>query len=199
MVDADFDIKTNLPALLADLKQISPVLARETRRALKEAGDATIAEQTRILMGEPVGGVVTAKQYTRENMANRRGGYRRGPLAGQLGGARLVGVTQRSGTRTRSQGTRQKVAASLKTTVTTGKRAGRVKVRATLPGPMDAAFNAKSWRHPVFRRSGVPPFVEQAGNEYFTRGAKAGAEAARRAMFDAIEVALDVVKSHNPS
>jgi len=198
MVDADFDIKTNLPALLADLKQISPVVARETRRALREAGDATIAEQKRILLGEPVGGVVTAKQYTRA-MPSRRGGYRRGPLAGQLGGARLVGVTQRSGTRSRSQGTRQKVAASLKTTVTTGKRGGSVKVRATLPGPMDAAFNAKSWRHPVFKHSGEPPFVEQAGNQYFTRGARAAAEAARRAMFDAIEVALDVVQSHNPS
>jgi hypothetical protein len=198
MANSDFEVRTNLPALMADLKQISPVLWRETRAALREAGDAAHAEQLRILLGEPVGGVVSAKQYT-WSMPNRRGGYRRGPLAAKLGGARLEGVTQQAGTRTRSQGTRQKVAGSLKVGLTMGKRGGNVKVRATLPGPMDAAFNAKTWRHPVFRRSGQPPFVEQAGNEYFTRGAKAGAEASRRAMFDAIEVALDVVKSHNPT
>ena len=198
MVDADFNVRTNLPGIIADLKKISPALARETRRALRAAGDAAIAEQKRILLGEPVGGVVTAKQYTRA-MASRRGGYRRGPLANKLGGARLVGVTQQSGSRTRSQGTRQKVAASLTTRVTTGKRGGSVKVRATLPGPMDAAFNSRTWRHPVYKQAGQPPFVEQAGNQYFTRGAKAGAEEARRAMFDALEVALDVIKSHNPT
>lgn len=191
-----FDIKTNLRATIEDLKAISPKLATDMRRALRATGAAIIERQQEILASEPVGGVVSKTRYTLPQQ--RRGGYRRGPRTKELGGARIVSVESQASARSYHTGLRAQVAANLTTQVrtpTTG-RGAAVRVASIRPSWANKALNAKKWRHPVFRPKGTPPFVEQAGNQYFARGAAAGIIEAREALYAVVEDAAKLIKSH---
>lgn len=193
MSERDFDVRSNIKPVLADLAAISPHLATNTRRALRGTGDAIIGIQRGILASEPVGGVVTSKRYT-ASRPSARGGYRRGPRARQLAGARLLSVDSRRSTRNRSTGLRARVASNLVTKVSTPKtRRTSVRVASRRPYWANKALNAKTWRHPIF---GTDARLEQAGNQYFVRGAREGAGLSRAALQVVVEDALATVRNH---
>lgn len=198
MADAErpFDIRHNLGPILDDLKEISPKLATGTRRELRGVGQSVITAQQAILRGEPVGGVVSKTTYSIPRVS-RRGGYRRGPRARELGGARIVSVESQASARQRSRGLRASVAASLKTAVRTPRtgRGASVRVQSSRPYWANKALNAKKWRHPVF---GGSAWIEQAGNQYFTRGAAIGASEAQEALYRVVDEAMRTIKSHHP-
>lgn len=191
-----YDIRHNLGPILADLKEISPKLATGTRRELRGVGQSVIIAQQAILRGEPVGGIVSKTTYAIPR-TQRRGGYRRGPRARELGGARIVSVESQAAARQRSRGLRASVAANLKTAVRTPRtgRGAAVRVTSARPYWANKALNAKKWRHPVF---GGSSWVEQAGNQYFTRGAAIGAEEAREALYRVVDEAMRTIKSNYP-
>jgi hypothetical protein len=191
----EFDVRSNLRPLIQDMKAISPKLATGFRKSLRETGNAIIERQQEILRTEPVGGVVTSTRYSLAQR-NRRGGYRRGPRARELGGARIVSVDSRASSRERGRGLRASVAANLTTRVSTpaSGRGASVRVASRTPAWSNKALNAKKWRHPVFGR---PERIEQAGNQYFQRGAKAGVIEARAALLALVEDAAKSIKTHD--
>jgi len=190
-----FDVRSNLPAIMQDLKRISPKLATGTRAALKDAGQSIIQHQQEILFSESVGGVVSKKTYSGPR-PNSRGGYRRGPRARELGGARLISVEAAASARGYHTGLRDQMAANLKTQVRTPRtgRGAAVRVASKKPFWFNKALNAKTWRHPLFgNRNG---WVVQSGNQYFRRGAKEGVVEARNSIIAVVEEAANLIKSH---
>jgi len=190
-----FDVRSNLAPIMQDLKRISPKLATGTRAALKDAGLSIIQHQQEILFNEPVGGVVSKKTYSRSR-GNARGGYRRGPRARELGGARLISAEAAASARGYRKGLREQVAANLGTQVRTPRtgRGAAVRVASKKARWANKALNAKTWRHPLFgNRNG---WVEQAGNQYFSRGAKVGVVEARESIISVVEEAANLIKSH---
>jgi hypothetical protein len=196
VAEAPFDIKTNLGPILADLKAINPKLVTGVRKALKASGDAIIEKQREILETKPVGGVVVKTRYTLPSQG--RGGYRRGPRVKELGGARIVSVESKRSSIGYSRGLRDEVAANLTTSLTglTSARGASVRVKSRHPFWANKALNAKKWRHPVFRASGLPPFVEQAGDEYFKLGVQLGIVKAREELLAVVEDAVRTIKDH---
>lgn len=198
MAEDPFNIKTNLGPVLADLKAISPKIATGYRRAMRQAGDAVITGAREALANKPVGGVVTKTTYSLRN-PSRPGGVRTGPRAKALAGARIVAVESRAAAKSRSRGTRATIASQMKTRVSISqKRGASVKVQTTTPGSIDVAFNAKTWRHPVFRSRGTAPFVEQAGNQFFQEGIRAGGRKARAVLQQTVADAMATIKQHPP-
>lgn len=191
--DASFDIKSNLRPLVDQLKEISPKLATDTRRALRDTGASIIQKQQEILRTEPVGGVVSKTTYSL-SMPNRRGGYRSGPKKRTLAGARIISIESQASARGRSTGLRESVAANLTTQVRTPRtgRGASVRVASTRPYWASKALNAKKWRHQA-GTSGR--YVEQAGNQYFQRGAEAGVVEAREAIFQVVEDAAKLIRT----
>lgn len=192
--DQTFEVRTNLRPLLEDLKQINPKLATGTRRALREAGDSIIARQRAILASVPVGGVVSKTTYTK-SMANRRGGVRSGANKNKLAGARIISIESQASARGYHTGLREQAAANLTTRVTTPRsgRGASVRVASAKPSWINKALNSKKWRHPTF---GHAPYVEQAGNQYFSTGVKSGIVEAREAIMQVVEDAAKLIKSH---
>ena len=191
--EAPFDVKSNLRPLIDQLKNISPKLARDTRRALRDAGVSIIQKQQEILHNEPVGGVVSATRYSL-SMANRRGGYRSGPKAKTLGGARIISVESQASARGYHTGLRDSVAANLTTQVRTPStgRGASVRVASARPFWANKALNSKKWRH----RAGTSGrYIEQAGNQYFQRGAAAGIVEAREALYTVIDDAAALIRT----
>lgn len=192
--ERDVEVRTNLPTTLARLKQIDVKRARETRRALRGVGLAIIEHQQRIVTQEPVGGVVTKTRYTAARPSSR-GGYRRGPRARELGGARIVSVESRRSDRGQSTELRQRVAQNLVTRVSTPQKGASVRVTTRRPFWGSKALNARKWRHPVF---GSDAWVEQAGNQYFARGAELGVDKAREELFRVVDEANALVSGKPP-
>jgi hypothetical protein len=193
MVDEGLDVRSNIKPVLADLAAISPAFATNTRRALRQTGEAVIGIQREILESEPVGGVVTSTRYSLAR-PSARGGYRRGPRARELAGARIVKVESRGAERGRSSGLRRSAAENLTTKVSTPKtRSASVRVASRRPYWANKALNAKKWRHRIF---GTEARLEQAGNQYFTRGARAGGAIAREALAKVVDEAVALVKNH---
>ncbi len=190
-----FDVRSNLRPLIDDLKAIDPKLATGTRRALRDTGDSIIQHQQEILFNEPVGGVVSKTSYTLAR-GSARGGYRRGPRVRELGGARIISVTSAASARGYHTGLRDQVAANLGTQVRTPRtgRGSSVRVASKKPHWANKALNANKWRHPLFGNTAVR--VEQAGNQYFQRGAKAGVVEARESIMAVVEEAAKSIKSH---
>lgn len=184
----DFDVRTNLRPIMDELKAVEPRLATNFRRALRQTGDAVIQKQVEILRSEPVGGVVLSRTYA-WLPGRSRGGYRRGPRAKELGGARLISVEAQAAARSRHTGLRDEVAANLTTRVSapaSGKGAS-VRVKSTRPFWGSKALNAKTWRHRVFPQPGRrETWVMQHGNQYFTRGGYAGRPIAQGLIINAI-------------
>lgn len=179
--EADFDIRSNLRQVLADLKGFDPALAREVRKMLRHAGDDAINAMKAVL-DEPPPGVVTGKTYAKSKDA--RGRKRR----------QVSGVTTRGANRSRSTGARRKVAAGIKMRVTTGKSRTTVRIVSTT-GSLHRMYNARTWRHPVFGNR--EEWVEQAGTRYFTRGAFGQAQHTYGRLLEAAQVAVAAVDGHN--
>ncbi len=191
----EFDVRSNLGPLIKDMKAISPKLVKGFRKSLHDAAKVIIERQEEILRTEPVGGVVTRTRYSLA-AGNRRGGYRRGPRARELGGARIISVDSRASSRERGRGLRASVAANLTTRVTAppSGRGAKARVASRTPAWSNKALNAKKWRHPVFGRS---ERIEQAGNQYFQRGARAGVIEARAALLALVEDAAKSIRTHD--
>ncbi|WP_291378863.1 hypothetical protein [Demequina sp.] len=188
-----YEVKTNLRGIVDDLKEISPKLATDMRRSLRGTGESIIEAQRQILQHEAVGGVVSSTRYSMPQ--RRRGGYRRGPRARELGGARIISVNSQASARGYHTGLRDQVAANLTTQVRTPRtgRGAAVRVASAKPFWANKALNAKKWRHPVF---GGQQRVEQAGNQYFQRGVAGGIDEAREALIAVVENAAKTIKSH---
>lgn len=180
--EVDFDIKSNLRQVLADLKEFDPKLATEVRKRLRASGEVAIKAMGDIL-DESSGGTVTGKSYRLGT--DRRGRVRR----------RVAGVKTKEANRARSTGARQEIKRGLKLKVTAGKSRTTVRL-ATTSGGLRKAMNTQSWRHPVFGDRDAA-WVEQPGSQYFNRGAYGQAAAINAAMQDAIKVALDAIATRN--
>ncbi|MCB2413649.1 hypothetical protein LGT39_12420 [Demequina sp. TTPB684] len=192
-----YDVKTNLRAVVDDLKAISPKLARDMRRSLRETGESIIEEQQSILASVPVGATVSRTRYTMAQ-PSRRGGYRRGPRARQLAGARIIGLDAQASARGYHTGLRDQVASNLTTQVRTPRtgRGAAVRVASAKPFWGNKALNAKTWEHPVFAPRGTRPYAKQAGNQYFQRGVAGGIVEAREALIAVVDEAAKLIKSH---
>jgi hypothetical protein len=192
----DFDIRSNIPAVIADLAEVDKRLVRDLRRSIRESGERIIAEQREILASENPG-TLTRRQYTRAQ-PTRRGGYRRGPLARQLGGARLKTVTGAASTGKSRRETRKRIADGLKTRLSVSKtRGASVRIVSTgASGDLPVkAFNRKVIRHRVF---GTDTWAAQKGLQYFSRGIAAGASDARQRLEDVIREAQASIRRNPP-
>lgn len=187
-------VRHNIAPLLADLKEIDPRLMRETRARIREVGKSIIAAQSAILDNEKGGAALLATRRYDGGSASRRGGYRNGPLAAQLGGQRLVSIGGRESDSGVSRGTRAEIKSGLRVTVpTAATKQARLRVQTTR-GDLRGAFNAKYWRHPVYGSRAV--WSANKGTGYFSRGIQdaGGRETALNAVVDALNVALGIVQ-----
>lgn len=152
----------DLRALLADLKEVAPSLARDFRRDLRATGDDIIAQQRSVLSGEPPQAVqVTGKRLkvgTYRNKAGKLVAYKR--IVNTYG--------DREGQRRRSRGLRENIKSGLRTRVVAGKTRSGINIRTT--GPTDGGYNMarvyeqRLFRHPVF---GTDEWAPQRGLPYF--------------------------------
>ena len=155
-----FDIETpDLRGLLDGLKEIDPKLATNLRRELRKSGDQVIEEQKKILAGRParVGGSSKKLRLIKPKNGDRP--YFAFRTTYQPGDTREGGVSN----------LRDKIAAGLRTRVTTGKSRQSVEIKTT--GPRNGGYNmARVWqkaqfRHPVFGDSNT--WSTQFGQSYF--------------------------------
>jgi hypothetical protein len=188
-----FDIRTNLPAVLDDLKAVDKALVTGLRKSMKKAGDAIVDRQREILATENPG-TLTKREYTKAQ-PTRRGGYRRGALAKALAGARLARVEGAESTGRSKNQTRQAIADGLKMKVPTG-NSKRLNLKvATTSGSPSKAFNQKIIKHRVF---GTDVWASQKGLEYFSRGVAIGGVEARDRLEQVIKDAQQVVRTNPP-
>lgn len=187
-LEAQVDIKGALDAL----KEVSPKLATEARRALRESGKAITEEQGRILDSERGGNVLRTHYKARAGLRQGRGGYRRGPSVALYGGMVIDRVDSVEASRSRGRGARREIKAGLKTRVSTPKTGAKVRI-ATTKGDLRKAMNTRKWRHPIFADAGMRQgtwdgaWVEQAGTQYFRRGISEKYQETREALFRAVE------------
>lgn len=189
-----FDIRTNIPAVLDDLARVDKALVTGLRRSIRDAGDAIIDHQRRILATENPG-TLTKRQYTKAQPA-RRGGYRRGPAARALGGARLARIDGAASTGRSKNETRKTISDGLKTRMSVGKKRGAsVRIATTSASPAKA-FNQKIIRHRVFGSSST--WAAQKGLEYFSRGVSIGASTTRERIEEILKEAQANMRRNPP-
>jgi len=179
----DFELDTtNLREVLAAVQDFSPALARQLRRELRTVGADIIADQKRLLGAKLPGSVAVAGTKTRLVV----------PKDGRKPYLRKVNVYEERErvARDRNRGMRKKIAAGLKTRVVAGKTRQGVSVRTDrrISGPMAQAWQAKRFRHPVFRTG---EYVDQLGQPYFWGPAVDGVDAAAQKIDAAIAAALN--------
>lgn len=177
--EVGFDIKTNLRSVMAALKEFDPALAREVRKAMRNAGEAAQQAMGEILDNES-GGTVTG--HTKGIRRDSKGRLRRVRTGNKVSAAK----------RSSSTGARQEIKSGLTLRVTTGKTRTSARLTTT-KGDLRKAYNKRSWRHPVF---GTGAWVEQPGNRYFNRGAYAKKAETIAALNAAIQVAQDAIAKH---
>lgn len=188
-----FDIRTNIPAVLDDLAALDKKLVAGLRRSLRDAGDSIIDRQRDILATESPG-TLTRRQYAKAQ-PSRRGGYRRGALAKALAGARLARVEGAESTGRSKHQTRKTIADGLVTRLSNNRKRGASVRVATKSGSPAKAFNQKIIRHRVF---GTNVWAAQKGLQYFSRGVAVGMVESRTRMEQAIKDAQDVVRRNPP-
>lgn len=157
-----FDVHANLDlrGVLAQVKQVDPMLARALRKRLRQSGDQSI-KKMRDILAEPSKGLVT--NVIRGAGQDARG-YNRRSLA--------IGV-ETTGGRGRSKGTRQAISKGIKIAVRTGAKPSTQGIRLTSSAPsvapMARSYNKLRWRHPIIHNPSVtsPTWVMQAGAPYF--------------------------------
>lgn len=178
--EADFTLDTsNLTQVLAEVKSVSPTLARELRKRLRGTGEEIVAAQRAILDGPLPSGI--RKTGTRMKLVKTRGSNRI---------LRRVNVYEDAEVgRSRSTGMRAGIKKSLKTRVVAGKTRQGVNVRAErrVGGVMVNAWQARRFRHPVF---GTQEWAVQKGQPYFWKPAMEGRDSAARKIGQAIDDAL---------
>lgn len=193
----DFDIRSNIPAVIADLNALDRKLTTDLRRSIRNAGESIVSAQQQILKTENPGSL-RGKAYTRPQPA-RRGGYRRGPLARQMGGARLAVVRAADSTGRSRRQMREQIAEGIRTRLSIAKKRGASVRVATTGAPMRTlpvkGLNRKTFRHPVFSSG---RFAEQKGLQFFSRGIAAGASDARQRLEDVIREAQATVRRNPP-
>ena len=177
---AGFDIRADTRALLADLKEFDPALARAIRARLRRAGDSTI-ENMRQLLDEYNGGTVSG--WNKALGVDKRGRAR----------IRRTSANVSEANRSRSRGSRRAVADGLKLRVTTGRTRTTIRLTAT-SGALRKALNTASWRHPVFGDTGT--WVEQPGAQYFNRAIWGHWQEMREQVEDALGDAQAAVNSN---
>lgn len=155
-----FDIETpDLRGLLDGLKEIDPKLATNLRRELRRSGEQIIAEQKKVLSGRPPRVGSSTKKLRLISPRNGDRPYFAFRTTYQPGDTRTGGVSN----------LRDKIAAGLRTRVSTGKNRQSIEVKTT--GPRNGGFNmARVWqsaqfRHPVFGNTN--DWSTQFGQPYF--------------------------------
>jgi len=150
--------KPDLRGTLGALKDIDPKLATNLRRELRESGEDIISEQRRALTKRPPRVAGASRKLTLIKPKNGRKPYWAFRTTYQPGDPREGGVSH----------LRDKIAAGLRTRVTTGKTRQGVEVRTT--GPRNDGYNMariwqkKQFRHPIFNSS---HWATQFGQDYF--------------------------------
>jgi len=148
---------TNLRDLFAKVRGVSPKLATDLRRRLRESGDVIIAKQKATLDEPPPGNAeVTGKRLKLIQGRNRKA-Y-----------ARLVNkYGDKATNRRRHTGMREAIKASIKTRIVAGKTRQGITIRTDqkVAGPMARVWQSQRFRHPVFGDRGV--WVIQKGQPYF--------------------------------
>lgn len=164
----EFEVELpDLRKLLADLKAVSPMLARDVRRDLRSTGDGIIAKQRRILTGA-LPGPINKTGSTLRLIVPRNG---RKPYYA-IRNVYETGEGSEGGV----DNLRSKIRAGLRTRVTAGKTRSAVQIKTT--GPKHNGYNmAKTWqskifRHPVFGLG----WMYQQGQPYFWGPAYEGTE-----------------------
>lgn len=183
-MDAGFDFEApDLRALLDEIRRLEPRLATDLRRELRRAGDDVIADQRRILAGAKPGRIEkTGEEYRWVRPKNggkpylaRRVVYDK--AADTAGGGEL----------------RARIAAGLRTQVSTGKTRQGVSIKTTGPrlggANMAIVWDQKVFRHPVF--GDRQHWVYQQGRPFFWSPLQQRFVAVRQRVFDVISDALD--------
>ncbi|WP_062516489.1 hypothetical protein [Demequina gelatinilytica] len=173
----------NLKAELEALKEFDPILARNVRRELREAGKRVIGYMRVELDKEPLGlvtGVSKKTRYTTRKSSNRASG---------------ISVTRReyvtdvttTGARGRGRGSREEIKAGLKVAIQTGRRSG-IRIRGGGSG-FAKAYNTKRFRHPVYGNRST--WVSQAGRPYFGEVITQRREELAQAILAALDAGLE--------
>lgn len=183
----DVEIKFELPdlhALTSGLKEISPKIARDTRRELRGVGDDIIAAQRKILSG-PLPGPIRKTGSVLKLIQPKNGraayyAYRNEYVTGEgsEGGVDKL---------------RSKIRSGLKTRITSTEKRSQIAVKST--GPRNEKYNmAKVWekklfRHPVFGGG----WMYQQGMPYFWRPAYDGVEDMQKKASKILDEALATI------
>lgn len=180
--EGEITVESNLREIIAYCKSISPALARDFRRTLRQTGDGIIKDQKAELSKSSRGTAVKTGQRIKLVGGKKRKQY-----------LRAVNVyREQAASRSRSRGMREAIKAGLKTRVVAGKTRSGVKIKANRPpgdlAPMAAAWNSKVFRHRVF---GGDEWVSQYGNPYWWMPIKEGSDDAKKAIEKAINEALN--------
>lgn len=181
--EGEITIESNLREIIANCKAVSPALARDLRRSLRQSGQEIIADQ-KTELSKPSRGMAV-KTGQRLKMVGGKGGKKQY--------LRAVNVyKEQAAGRSRSTGMREAIKAGLKTRVVAGKTRSGVSIKAQRPAgskaPMPAAWNSKVFRHKVF---GTDEWVSQYGNPYWWDPIKNGSAEAKKRIEQAINDALN--------
>lgn len=177
-----FDIEApDLRGLLAHVRQFDPKLATDLRRALRQAGEKSIAESRKVLSGPLPGSIARAGTEYRIVKPRGRAPYKAKRIIWDVGAAKAS---------TGAGSLRSQISAGLRTRVTAGNMRQSVSVKTT--GPRTDGYNmARTWgkkrfRHPVFGRG----WMYQQGQDYFWTPISRNTDAMRESIAQIIDDAL---------
>lgn len=146
------------------VKELSPKVATDLRRDLRQAGDEILKEQRKILAGPKPPGIVKSGSKSEVRFSSKGQAYRR----------KVNTYEDAIVENTRSTQLRAGISASLKNQVTFGKTRNGIRITTVNAKKTGATFyQSKIFRHPVFNTG---EWAYQRGLPYFWGPAYAGAE-----------------------